>query len=137
MPPRLMLSTLVFAACAHRGPMETRDSAAGSARADIEPLRISVEPLESVGSTSTFFDLPADWQTALKALNCSAFHVYHKALDWELVPIIHAVGCQVAAFTVNDAREAEALYGAAVDCVITDAPERALAAYANSRKAPM
>ncbi len=82
------------------------------------------------------FEIPADWQTALKALNCRAFHVYHKVLDWELVPLIHDAGCQVAAFTVNDRREAKALYEAAVDCVISDAPERALAAYEDSRAKP-
>jgi glycerophosphoryl diester phosphodiesterase len=82
------------------------------------------------------FTLPADWQTTLKALNCRAFHVYHKVLDWELIPLIHSAGCQVAAFTVNDRRQAKALYEAAVDCVISDAPERALAAYEQSRAKP-
>jgi len=82
------------------------------------------------------FEIPADWQTALKALNCKAFHVYHKVLDWELVPLIHSAGCQVAAFTVNDERQARALYEAAVDCVISDTPARALAAYAESRAKP-
>ena len=82
------------------------------------------------------FEIPADWQTALKALNCQAFHVYHKVLDWELVPLIRSTGCQVAAFTVNDERQAKALYEAAVDCVISDTPERALAAYEQSRAKP-
>jgi glycerophosphoryl diester phosphodiesterase len=82
------------------------------------------------------FTIPADWQTALKALNCQAFHVYHKVLDWELVPLIHDAGCQVAAFTVNDKRPAKALYEAGVDCVISDAPERVLAAYQESRAKP-
>ena len=82
------------------------------------------------------FTIPADWQTALKALNCQAFHVYHKVLDWELVPLIHSAGCEVATFTVNDQRQAKALYEAAVDCVISDAPERALAAYEASRAKP-
>ena len=82
------------------------------------------------------FEIPADWQTALKALDCRAFHVYHKVLDWELVPLIHAAGCQVAAFTVNDEREAAALYDAAVDCVISDAPDRALAAHRAGRAKP-
>jgi len=57
-------------------------------------------------------------------------------LDWELVPLVHSAGCQVAAFTVNDERQAKALYEAAVDCVISDVPERALAAYAESRAKP-
>jgi glycerophosphoryl diester phosphodiesterase len=82
------------------------------------------------------FTIPADWQSALKALNCQAFHVYHKVLDWELVPLIHGAGCQVAAFTVNERRQAKALYEAAVDCVISDAPETALAAYEQSRAKP-
>lgn len=82
------------------------------------------------------FTIPSDWQTVLKALSCRAFHVYHKVLDWELVPLIHDAGCQVAAFTVNDKRPAKALYEAGVDCVISDAPERALAAYAESRAKP-
>ncbi len=82
------------------------------------------------------FKIPADWQTALQALDCRAFHVYHKVLDWELVSLIHSSGCQVATFTLNDERRAMAFYDAAVDCVISDAPERALAAYAQSRAKP-
>ena len=50
------------------------------------------------------FKIPADWQTALEALDCQAFHVHHKVLDWELVSLIHSTGRQVATFTVNDKR---------------------------------
>jgi glycerophosphoryl diester phosphodiesterase len=82
------------------------------------------------------FTIPADWQTALQALDCSAFHVYHRVLDWELVSLIHSSGCQVATFTINDERRAMTFYDAAVDCIISDAPERALAAYAQSRAKP-
>lgn len=82
------------------------------------------------------FKVPTDWQTALEALDCRAFHVYHRVLDWELVSLIHGAGCQVATFTVNDRRRAAAFYDAAVDCVISDAPECALAAYAQSRATP-
>ncbi len=82
------------------------------------------------------FKIPADWQTALEALDCQAFHVYHKVLDWELVSLIHSTGRQVATFTVNDKRRAMAFYAAAVDCVISDAPERALAAYEQNRAKP-
>jgi glycerophosphoryl diester phosphodiesterase len=82
------------------------------------------------------FKIPTDWQTALQALDCRAFHVYHKVLDWELVSLIHNSGCQVATFTVNDTRQAMTFYDAAVDCVISDAPERALAAYRQIRAKP-
>jgi glycerophosphoryl diester phosphodiesterase len=37
---------------------------------------------------------------------------------------------------VNDKRPAKALYEAGVDCVISDAPERVLAAYQESRAKP-
>ncbi|HEX9770607.1 MAG TPA: glycerophosphodiester phosphodiesterase family protein [Kiloniellales bacterium] len=82
------------------------------------------------------FKIPADWQTALQALDCRAFHVYHRALDWVLVSLIHSCGCQVATFTINDQRRAMTFYDAAVDCVISDAPERALAAYRQYRSKP-
>ncbi len=82
------------------------------------------------------FKVPADWQIALEALDCRAFHVYHKALEWELISQIHSTGRQVATFTVNDRRRALALFESAVDCVISDAPERASAAYEQSRAKP-
>lgn len=80
--------------------------------------------------------IPADWRTALQALDCRAFHVGHKALDAKRVAQIHDGGWQVAAFTVNDERRAQALYAIGVDCVISDAPERALAAHRSHRAQP-
>ena len=82
------------------------------------------------------FKIETDWQTALDALGCQAFHVYHKVLDWEKIALIKASGRQLATFTVNERRRARDLYDWGVDCVISDAPDRIAEAYKDSRKPP-
>ena len=82
------------------------------------------------------FKVEADWQVALQALGCQAYHVYHKVLDWERVALIKAAGCQLASFTVNDKRRARDLYDWGVDCLISDAPDRIKGAWEASRKPP-
>lgn len=82
------------------------------------------------------WQVPTDWQTALRALGCSAFHVSAAELDWETVSLIRNAGYQVVAFTVNEPEQAAELFGSGVDCVISDAPERLLGIYEESRKAP-
>ncbi len=82
------------------------------------------------------WQVPTDWQTALQSLGCSAFHVSAAELDWETVSLIRNAGYQVAAFTVNEPEQAAELFGSGVDCVISDAPERLLGIYEESRKAP-
>jgi glycerophosphoryl diester phosphodiesterase len=82
------------------------------------------------------WEVPTDWQTALQALGCAAFHVSEAALGWETISLIKTAGYEVAAFTVNDPERAVELFGSGIDCVISDDPERMLSAYQDSRKAP-
>lgn len=74
------------------------------------------------------FKLPADWPAALEALGCTSFHLSGRILTRPLVARIKAAGYQLAAFTVNDRRRARKLIDRGVDCLITDAPDRILAA---------
>ncbi len=78
--------------------------------------------------------IPADWQTALQALDCQAFHVNCKVLTRAFISQVKASGRQVATFTVNDAKKATELYESGIDSVISDAPERIAGAYAKSRR---
>ncbi len=74
--------------------------------------------------------VPIDWQLALAALDCSSFHLNSKCLSWEFVAQVKGAGYKAAAFTVNQKHRARDLIDCAVDCLITDAPDRIAAALA-------
>ena len=78
--------------------------------------------------------VPLDWRIALEALGCAAFHLNAKVLDWPFVAEVKSAGYQVAAFTVNRPARAKALIESEVDCIISDAPERILAAWAKAKR---
>ncbi|HET9579021.1 MAG TPA: glycerophosphodiester phosphodiesterase [Usitatibacter sp.] len=61
----------------------------------------------------------ADWDR-LAALEAAAVHTNHRKLDPRNVGRLHERGYRVQVYTVNDVAEAEALFAAGVDGVITD-----------------
>ncbi|MEM7223461.1 MAG: glycerophosphodiester phosphodiesterase family protein [Pseudomonadota bacterium] len=76
--------------------------------------------------------IPLDWRITLEALGCAAFHLNAKVLDWPFVAEVKSAGFQVAAFTVNRPGRARELVESDVDCIITDQPDRILAALAKA-----
>ncbi len=72
--------------------------------------------------------VPLDWNIALEALGCAAFHLNSKVLDWPFVAQVKTAGYQVAAFTVNRPARARELIESKVDCIITDQPDRIISA---------
>ena len=77
---------------------------------------------------------PTDWQSALEALGCVAFHLNSARLTWETISLVRNAGYQVAAFTVSDPGRAAELFGSGIDCVVSDDPEKILRAYQKSRR---
>ena len=72
---------------------------------------------------------PDDWSVALAALGCTSLHLNSRFLRRKVVRQAKDAGYQVAVFTVNRTRRARALVGNGVDCLITDAPDRIIAAF--------
>lgn len=73
------------------------------------------------------YRLPKDWPSALEALGCVSFHLHYRLIKPELVAQVHAAGCRLAVYTVNDLRRARRLVKLGVDCLITDRPGEILA----------
>ncbi len=67
--------------------------------------------------------LPRDWQRAAAALGCSSLHIAGRALNEKRVGWIKRAGYQLAAFTINDPKQAKRLAALGVDCIITDRPD--------------
>ncbi len=67
--------------------------------------------------------LPRDWQRAGAALGCSNLHIAGRALNQKRVGWIKRAGYQLAAFTINDPKQAKHLAALGVDCIITDRPD--------------
>lgn len=72
--------------------------------------------------------LPQNWRSLADSMACSALHLNWRAVGEDRVSAIHAAGLDVAVYTVNDMATAHRLWGAGVDCVITDRPDVLLAA---------
>lgn len=66
-------------------------------------------------------ELPGDWRDRLARLACVALDARHTLLTAALVRDVHAVGCRVATWTVNDPARADELAAFGVDTIITDA----------------
>jgi glycerophosphoryl diester phosphodiesterase len=66
--------------------------------------------------------LPRDWISAARRLECSTLHVAGRWLTAKRAARIKARGYGLAAFTINDPRQARALIAWGVDCIITDDP---------------
>lgn len=72
--------------------------------------------------------LPEDWRPAAESLDVVALHVDHGPLQADQVAAMHAAGYRVLAWTVNGEAEARRLTEWGVNTVITDVPQRMLAA---------
>jgi glycerophosphoryl diester phosphodiesterase len=68
--------------------------------------------------------VPPHWRELLRDLDCAALHCSYRALNARLTDDVHAAGCAVLAWTVNDARLARKLLGWGVDCLVTDRLDR-------------
>lgn len=66
--------------------------------------------------------LPADWQSAVQALECVAVHLGRRHLMPEQVVAVRASGLPVLVWTVNDTVEAKAWIAAGAVGIITDDP---------------
>ncbi len=69
------------------------------------------------------YGLPRDWQRAAAALGCSNLHIAGRALSGKRVVWIKRAGYQLAAFTIDDPKQAKRLAALGVDCIITDRPD--------------
>lgn len=65
---------------------------------------------------------PADWLETARRLECISMHLWHPGITAERLAEIKAEGFQTAAYTVNSAERAAALYAMGLDCAITDDP---------------
>jgi len=74
--------------------------------------------------------VPETWITLARGLGCATFHCRHDRADEALIAAARAEGWPVLVYTVNEAERAKALLALGVAAVITDAPDRILAALA-------
>lgn len=77
--------------------------------------------------------LPRDWRARLAALDCRILVCRHNRLTRHRVAEMTAAGARVLAFTVNEPRRAAELVDRGVATIISDAPERILAAVDRGR----
>ena len=68
--------------------------------------------------------VPADWETRLRDLQCTALHTNYKHLVQGTAAQVRAAGYAVLVYTVNEPADAARLLGWGVDCVVTDALDR-------------
>jgi glycerophosphoryl diester phosphodiesterase len=69
-----------------------------------------------------------DWAARMRELGCATFHVLDRRLTRARVGAIREAGYRAQAFTVNDPRRARELLSWGVESIITDYPDRILAA---------
>jgi glycerophosphoryl diester phosphodiesterase len=69
-----------------------------------------------------------DWAVRMRELECATFHMLHRRLTRARVGAIREAGCRALAFTVNDPARARELLSWGVESIITDYPDRILAA---------
>jgi glycerophosphoryl diester phosphodiesterase len=74
--------------------------------------------------------LPRSWRQWADTLGCFSLHLNAKAVTAARAAAIHAAGYRLAVYTVNDEAAARRLWSIGVDCVISDRPDRLLAARA-------
>ena len=65
-----------------------------------------------------------DWRSTLRRLGCASLHIWHGAVDRELVETAKREGVKLLVFTVNSPERARELFDLGVDAVITDVPDR-------------
>jgi len=69
-----------------------------------------------------------DWAVRMRELECATFHVLDRRLTRARVGAIREAGYRALAFTVNDPARARELLSWGVESIITDYPDRILAA---------
>jgi glycerophosphoryl diester phosphodiesterase len=72
--------------------------------------------------------LPRDWQRAAAALQCASVHLRGARLRARTAAKVKRAGYPLAAFTVNEPKRARRLIALGVDCIITDRPDKIVAA---------
>lgn len=72
--------------------------------------------------------LPSGSRRVCAELGCVSLHLRHDAATERRAAMLHRDGVQLAVYTVNDADTARRQWAMGVDCVITDRPDRLLAA---------
>jgi len=100
--------------------------------ADLLPVlsSFSVEALEAAKAHAPdiprgmlFDELPGDWLSVIRQLDCVSLHANYRTLDKDLVEEAHGAGIGVLAYTVNDSEDALDLTQCQVDALCTDALE--------------
>lgn len=91
----------------------------------------SVEALEAAQSAAPELargylvgKIPDDWRGTLARLECVALHCNYKALSAEVARQVHAAGCSVLLWTVNEPALARQMLAFGADCLVTDALDR-------------
>jgi len=79
--------------------------------------------------------LPEDWAEAVAGFGCASVHLGWKALDAAAAAAVKAAGYLLAVWTVNDPSTALRCRGWGADAIITDVPDRILAAFAEAGSA--
>jgi glycerophosphoryl diester phosphodiesterase len=67
--------------------------------------------------------VPADWHTQVRMLGCVGFHASAKDNTLDCLRECRQHGLQMAIWTVNNVRLAEALFAAGMDAVFSDRPD--------------
>lgn len=68
-------------------------------------------------------EVPADWQARIELLGCIALHASADDNDIDVLRECRQHHRQLAIWTVNDARRAQALFDAGIDAVFSDRPD--------------
>lgn len=68
-----------------------------------------------------FSQIPEDWESTARRLECVSVHCNHKHLTAETASAIKAAGYALLCWTVNDAESARRMLAWGVDCLVTDA----------------
>lgn len=66
--------------------------------------------------------LPPDWRETAARLECTSVHLWHPGVTPEKLAAVKEEGYLTAAYTVNSAERAQALFDMGLDCAITDDP---------------
>jgi glycerophosphoryl diester phosphodiesterase len=66
-------------------------------------------------------EIPADWESKMKRLECLALHGDHRKLAEEQAKAVRAAGYSLLCWAVNDPAAARRLLDWGVDCLVTDA----------------
>ncbi len=65
-----------------------------------------------------------DWPAVLRRLRCVSVHLWHGAVEPQVIETARREGVKVLVFTVNSPERARELFDLGVDAVITDVPDR-------------